>query len=620
MLSLTDWGFMAKLTLKQPAPDAELKPLIESLKRRVSTTPPGVCPLALQLALLETSALQTCGKCTPCSEGLPRLARLLRQIVQCEADEATLASLKRTAQMVQDTSDCAIGYEAAARVIEGLGLYADEYQSHLAQHRCSLDVGQTLPCESGCPAHVDIPAYIAFTGQGDYESAIKVIRQDNPFPTACAYICEYPCEAYCRRALIDSPLNIRGIKRFVVEQTTADTVACPPALPATGKRIAVIGGGPSGLTCAYYLALMGHAVHIFEQHKQLGGMLRYGIPAYRLPRERLDQDIKAILSAGNIEVSLQTEVDAEQLQKLLDTYDAAYLSLGAQSGKALSIEGAEAEGVLSAVELLEELGDTTDLDFTGKKVAVIGGGNVAMDCARIAIRAGADEVSLVYRRRKEDMTALPSEVESAMAEGVELITLEAPVAIKTDEQGHCTALITQPQMIGTVRDGRPTPMNANKPQVSLDADLILVAIGQAVGAEDFADCGVQSPHGLIESNNYLEVEGQSRLFTGGDCNTGPATVVRAIAAGKIAARNIDESLGYHHSLDYSCTAPEPHSNIRTPLGRVEIAERPARQRKQDYEQVEESMSLEEAMQECSRCLRCDHYGSGVVEGGRVLHD
>lgn len=611
---------MAKLSLNSALHNAELTPLIKSLIRRVGATPPGACPLTLQLALLKTSALQTCGKCVPCSEGLPQLARLLEQIVQCKAHEETLTSLRRTAEMVYDTSDCAIGYEAAARVLEGINLFADEYQSHISHYRCGLEVGHTLPCESGCPAHVDIPAYIAFAAEGDYASAVKIIRQDNPFPTACAFVCEHPCEAYCRRALIDSPLNIKGVKRFIVEQAPANSLASPAALPATGRRIAVIGGGPSGLTCSYYLALMGHAVHIFERRKQLGGMLRYGIPAYRLPRERLDEDIQAILSAGTTEVSLDTEIVPENLQDILDTYDAVYISLGAQNGKLLDIEGADSEGVLSAVELLERFGDDESIDFSGKKVVVIGGGNVAMDCARTAVRAAAEEVSLVYRRRKEDMTALSSEVESALAEGVEMITLEAPVAIKTDVQGHCVGLVTQPQRVSTIREGRPTPVNARKSQRTLDADVILVAIGQSVDAEGFAALGIKSTRGCFDANEYLEIEGHTQVFTGGDCNTGPATAIRAIAAGKVAARNIDEALGYHHSLDYSLTAPTPQSNDRTPKGRVELVERPARERKQDYRCVEESMSLEEALQECSRCLRCDYYGSGVLEGGRIQHD
>lgn len=607
---------MVKSEFPQTAPNASFSPLVDSLRKRAKTTPPGMCPLSLQLALLEVSTLQSCGKCVPCGEGLPQLARLLRSVVECEANEETLAALKRTAQMIHDTSDCVTGSEAAGRVLEGLDLYADEYQNHIENHRCELDVQQTLPCETGCPAHVDIPAYIAYAAEGDYETALKVIRQDNPFPAACAYVCENPCEEYCKRGLVDSPLNIRGIKRYIVEQAPSNSVPTPAALPDTGKRIAIVGGGPSGLTSAYYLALMGHKVSLFEQRSELGGMLRYGIPAYRLPRERLDDDINAILSAGSIEVHLETTVEPDDLKKLQAEHDAVYLAIGAQNGNALTIEGANSDGVMVAVDVLDKIDAGKGPDFKGKKVVIIGGGNVAMDCARTAIRGGA-EVSVVYRRRKEDMTALLAEIDSTLAEGVELLTLQAPVAIEVNDQGHCTALVTQPQMVGALRNGRPELVDANKPQRTIEADYILVAVGQSIATEGY---GLSCTRGRVNTNSYLEVEGQSMLFAGGDCKTGPATAIKAIGAGKVAARNIDEALGYHHSLEVIHNAPAPRSINLAPLARVEILERPAKERVKDFESVEESMSHEELVHECSRCLRCDYHGGSVVEGGRIHND
>ncbi len=325
---------------------------------------------------------------------------------------------------------------------------------------------------------MDVPAYIALTAAGDYAGAVNMVRKDNPFPTACAFVCEHPCETRCRRTLIDAPINIRGIKKFAVDQMPADQVAPPPRSVDTARTVAVIGGGPSGLTCAYFLALMGHRVTVFEERAQLGGMLRYGIPAYRFPRERLDEDIRGILNAGTITARCGEAVGAHEMAEIADTYHAVYVSIGAQTGKSLRIDGVDAEGVISAVDLLGAIGDGDYPDFTGKRVVVVGGGNVAMDCARTSVRAGADEVSVVYRRRKDDMTALPAEVESAIAEGVEMIVLEAPASIEVDERGHCTALITQPQMIGPVRGGRPAPMAADKPTRRIEADIILIAVGQ----------------------------------------------------------------------------------------------------------------------------------------------
>lgn len=608
---------VAKLSIApRSRDDARIAAHLDTFARRVEATPPGMCPLAVQLTMLQTSGAQTCGKCVPCRDGIPQLAAMLKRVVDCEADEGVLEGLRALAEMIRDASDCAIGYEAARSVLEGLDTFADEYASHLRDRSCQEGVGQTVPCETLCPAHVDVPAYIALTAAGDYAGAVNMVRKDNPFPTACAFVCEHPCETRCRRTLIDAPINIRGIKKFAVDQMPADQVAPPPRSVDTARTVAVIGGGPSGLTCAYFLALMGHRVTVFEERAQLGGMLRYGIPAYRFPRERLDEDIRGILNAGTITARCGERIGAHEMAEIADTYHAVYVAVGAQTGKSLRIDGVDAEGVVSAVDLLGAIGDGDYPDFTGKRVVVVGGGNVAMDCARTSVRAGADEVSVVYRRRKDDMTALPAEVESAIAEGVEMIVLEAPASIEVDERGHCTALITQPQMIGPVRGGRPAPMAADKPTRRIEADIILIAVGQDVVSGPFEEFGMSTTWGCFNADDHLAAEGYDHVFVGGDCQTGPSTVIRAIGAGKVAARNIDEFLGYHHKLPCDIDVPEPLQNDRTPKGRVEITERPARERRLDFDGVENGMSREEVVQECGRCLRCDRFGCGVMEGGR----
>lgn len=601
--------------------DARIATFMEKFDRRINATPTGMCPIAFQVTLTEASAAQTCGKCIPCRDGLPQLNRMLCKIRDGEADASLLDDVRNLATMIRDTSDCAIGWEAATAVLESLDVFADEYENHLVEHSCKPEIEMNLPCEAMCPAHVNIPAYIALVGEGDYAGAIKMIRKDNPFPTSCAFICENPCEIRCRRQIVDAPVNIRGIKRFAVDQIAADKVDVPERAPRTNRKVAVIGGGPSGLTCAYFAALMGHDVTVFESRKKLGGMMRYGIPAYRFPRERLDEDIRAVLSVGGIDVKLETQVDAEMMQQIVDSYDAVYLSIGAHGGKILKMENAQAGNVMSAVQLLRGIGDGETPDFSGKKVAVVGGGNVAMDCARTAVRAGAEEVSIVYRRRRDDMTALPNEIEAAVAEGVELLTLQSPAGIEVDENGNCCALLVQPQMAGPIRGGRPTPVDASKPQVRLDVDIILMAIGQSIESAEFAKFGLKTDRDRLVSNDFLEGAGYEGkgLFVGGECQTGPATVIRAIGAGKVAARNIDEYLGYHHKLDCGATAPAAKLNNRVPTGRANITERPARERKNDFECTENEMSLEEIKQECSRCLRCDHYGSGNLVGGRIQY-
>ena len=573
--------------------------------------------------MLETGAAQTCGKCVPCRDGLPQLASLVRSVLDCKATAADLDRARVLAEMIRDASDCAIGYEAAAQFLAGLKAHADEYASHIENHACTEGTEQKVPCEALCPAHVNVPAYIALVAAGDYADAVNMVRKDNPLPTACALVCEHPCERRCRRGLLDAPINIRGIKKFAVDSCAADKAPVPERSAQTNRRVAVIGGGPSGLTCAYFLSLMGHDVVIFEARKHLGGMLRYGIPAYRLPRERLDEDINAILAVGGIEVRLETKVGTQAMAELQNEFDAVYVAIGAQKGKGLRIDGAKAEGVISAVDLLGRIGDGDYPDFSGKRVAVIGGGNVAMDCVRTAVRAGADEVSCVYRRRVADMTALDAEIESAIAEGVEMITLESPDSIETNEAGQVVALITQPQMISAVKAGRPSVKAADKPKRRIEADVILVAVGQGIESQPFEDAGMLAEWGEFGANEFLEAQGENGtlagVFVGGDCQTGPATAIKAIGAGKVAARNIDEYLGYHHTLDCGVDVPAPAPNDRAPKGRVEISERPARERKHDFAYVEMPMSREEAVQECGRCLRCDHFGCGALKGGRIQY-
>ena len=523
------------------------------------------------------------------------------------------------ATVVRDTADCAIGWHAAEVLLAGLDTFKEEFESHVKQGQCREGVAQTVPCETLCPAHVNVPAYIALAGLGDYAGAIGMIRKDNPFPTACAFVCEHPCEKRCRRTLIDAPINIRGIKKFAVDQLAADQVPTPAPAAPTGKKVAIVGGGPSGLTCAYFCALMGHEVHVLEMRKQLGGMMRYGIPAYRFPRERLDEDIRAIVSAGNVTVHTECHIDAEGMRRLSEEYDAVYVAIGAQGGKTLKLDGADAEGVMSAVDLLTKIGDDEYPDFTGKNVVVVGGGNVAMDCARTSVRAGAASVTVAYRRRLEDMTALRAEIDSAMQEGVEMMTLQAPDHIEV-ENGQAVALYTQPQFIGPVKRGRPAPQKADKPLVRVPADVVLIAVGQDIESAPFEEAGMQADRTYFEADDGLKSVGSlDNVFVGGDCQVGPKTVIIAIGAGKVAARNIDDYLGFNHELDCGVEVPPAAANWRQPCGRVNVVERPARERKGDFDAVEVEMSAEEAFQEARRCLRCDHFGCGVLDEGRVQY-
>ena len=607
---------MSRLDIKTPSrAQTVVEGLYRDMERRIAASPPGLCPVDMSLSFLQLCHAQTCGKCVPCRIGLGQLTLLINQVLDGEATMETIAIIEKTARSIVNTADCAIGRDAARLVVEGLEGFRDDYEEHVKHNRCLAGLQNPVPCVALCPAGVDIPGYMALVGEGRCADAVRLIRKDNPFPTACAYICEHPCEARCRRNMVDDAINIRGLKRYAVDH--AGVVPQPECAPATGKKVAIIGGGPSGLSCAYYLALMGHGVTVYEEREQLGGMLRYGIPSYRFPREKLDAEIESILSLG-IEVHTGVTVGRDVwLEKLEQEYDCIYIAIGAHQDKKTGIPGENSKNVISAVEMLRAIGDNEMPDFTGKQVVVIGGGNVAMDVTRSSIRLGADKVTCVYRRRQADMTALPDEITGALAEGAELMTLAAPVRIEADEDGAAKALWVQPQIIGEVdKAGRPRPGKAALEEVLIPADVIVVAIGQGVEIQGFDQAGVPIQQGAFVAGLSGQVRDMDSVFAGGDCVTGPATAIRAIAAGKEAAANIDEHLGFRHEITVDVEIPSPKLNNSPPHGRIDTTEREACERKHDFEDIECGLTQEGACAEAGRCLRCDHFGYGIFRGGR----
>ncbi|NBJ03364.1 glutamate synthase [Lachnospiraceae bacterium] len=591
-----------------------IEELYKDLERRIESSPPGLCPVDMARAFLELCHAQTCGKCTPCRIGLGQLNQLIRDVLDGNAAMETLEIMEQTALSIMESADCAIGYEAANMVYKGLIGYRDDYVEHIQNGRCTCAYSQPVPCVSLCPAHVDIPGYIALVSEGRYGDAIRLIRKDNPFPTTCGFICEHPCEARCRRNMMDDSVNIRGLKRVAAD--FAGEVDPPERAPSTGKRIAILGGGPGGLSAAYYLQLMGHQAVIYEMFPKLGGMLRYGIPNYRLPKDRLDQDIQAVLKTG-VEVRHGLKIGRDiTIQQLREEYDAVLITIGASTDKKLGLEGEDAEGVLSAVQFLRDVGSSKIMDLTGKEVAVIGGGNVSMDAVRTAKRLGAKKVSIVYRRRTADMTALPDEIEGAVAEGIELQTLKAPASLDIDDKNQIRGIYVTPQMVSSIKNGRAGIRPTGEPDVYIPCDILVIAIGQNIETRHFEEAGIPVERGKIVTRSTGAFEHMPGVFAGGDCASGPASVIKAIAAAKVVAANIDEYLGFHHQISCDVEIPEANLRDRTPCGRVNLTEREACERVRDFDGVENCMTEQEAKQEASRCLRCDHFGYGIFKGGR----
>lgn len=606
---------MSRLELRSPN-QAQLvvEGLYKDLERRIESSPPGLCPVDMSRAFLEICHAQSCGKCVPCRVGLGQLKNLITDVLDGKATIRTLTEIHETAKSIMESADCAIGYEAANMVYKGVIGFKDDYVEHIMYHRCLSTLKQPVPCVSRCPARVDIPGYIALVREGRYEDAIRLIRKDNPFPTTCGFICEHPCEALCRRNMIDDAVNIRGLKRMAAD--AAGYVAPPECAESTGKNIAVVGGGPGGLSAAYFLQLMGHQVTVYEMLPKLGGMLRYGIPNYRLPKERLDDDIQAILDTG-VKVDCGKVIGKDySIVDLKEKYDAVLITIGASTDKKLGLEGEDAKGVISAVQFLRNVGYGTQESLEGKEVAVIGGGNVSMDAVRTSVRLGAKKVSIVYRRRVADMTALPDEISGAEAEGVEIKTLMAPSRIEKDEEGNVKGIWVTPQMISNIKGGRASVKPTGEDDVFIPCQTLIVAIGQDIEYQHFEEAGVPVQRGKINVEKFGGFEEMPGVFAGGDCATGPSTVISAIAAGKVIAANIDEYLGYHHEITADVEIPEPKLEDKPACGRVNLTEREVGERVKDFEGVENCMTEKEACQEAGRCLRCDHFGYGIFKGGR----
>lgn len=604
---------MGRLEVFAPAQaDGRARDIADAAISRMRAHGNSGCLLEAAAGFFAMCSAQSCGKCTPCRIGLRRLSDDLRSVLEGERIEGISQRIREICTALSQSADCAIGFQAGRVGLAYADLVSDDALSHIERGVCAQPP-TSVPCVRECPSHVDIPAYIACVKEGRYADAVRIIRNDNPFPSACAFVCEHPCEGACRRGMVDAPINIRAIKQHAVLE--AGEVALPPAALPTGKKVAIVGGGPSGLTCAYYLALMGHSVTVYEQNDKLGGMMRYGIPRYRLPEHDLDYDIDAILSLG---VSVKTGVKVGvgvQWDELINAFDCVYLAIGAHHFRDLGVEYATREGVLSAVQFLHRVADGRGEDLSGKDVVVVGGGNVAMDATRTAKRLGARSVRCIYRRRIEDMTALPEEVEAAIAEGCEMVELMSPVRVDRGSQ-HPIAFVGQPQMPSSYRAGRPAPVATSANEVAFECDMLIEAIGQVVEYGYFADMGLAQNRGKLIADEYGRAKGCESVFVGGDCQTGPSTVIRAIAAGKAVAANIDRQLGFEHDVHDLVDVPQPAFSDEMPCGRVNIQERPAAERVGDLNGVEVPLRSEEASQECGRCLRCDCFGMGAMREGR----
>ncbi|HOV27267.1 MAG TPA: NAD(P)-binding protein [Pseudobacteroides sp.] len=470
------------------------------------------------------------------------------------------------------------------------------------------------PCVMTCPANIDIQAYLRHVGNGNYEAAIRVIKDNNPFPIVCGRVCPHTCEAACRRNLVDSPVAINYVKRFAADWDMERGPWIPELKPSTGKKIAIVGAGPSGLSAAYYSAINGHDVTVFERQPHAGGMMRYGIPEYRLPKATLDKEIDIMKKMGVKIMTGKALGTHIRLEDLNNDFDAVYLAIGSWRATPMHIEGENLEGVWLGIQYLEQVTKGMDIKL-GDNVVVIGGGNTAIDCARTALRKGAKSVKLIYRRTREEMPAEPYEVEEALHEGVEMLFLMAPNKIVMNG-GRKTLHCMEMKLGEPDRSGRRRPVPVEGSDILIDADTIIGAIGQSTNTQFlYNDMPVKlNKWGDIEINGNTMQTSEVKIFAGGDCVTGPATVIQAVAAGRHAADAMDSFLmkGYVHveNADYSCSRgsmedlPKWEFEEMPKIPRAKMPDLLVSQRKNNFNEVELGLPEEAARQEARRCLKC----------------
>jgi len=477
------------------------------------------------------------------------------------------------------------------------------------------------PCEYECPAHVDVPSYISLLGEGNVDEAIRIHRERNPFVAVSARVCPHPCETMCERRKTDNPVSVRSLKRYMADSSKSSSLK--PTIKEDSrnakKKIAIVGSGPAGLSCAYFLRRIGYQVTVFEKADKPGGMLTSMIPAYRLPQEIVNNEIDFILNLG-IELKLNTEVGKDISIDALKNqgYQAIFIAVGAQGSPSIGIPGEEMNGVIQALDFLRDCRSGKNPKI-GKRVAVIGGGNSAIDAARIALRQGAD-VTVVYRRNIEEMPAIQAEVEEAEKEGVKFRILARPKEIK-GKNGKAESLVCEEMMMkGYDRTARNKSVPVPGKEFTLDVDTIISAIGQKLDAEKIMkEVGIGfSYEGFVFINKHTMVTNIPNIFSGGDAVTGPSTVTAAIGQGEKAARNIDKYLAKDFLTDeelktrypwlehYDSTvkfnpkgAPAKHNRTATPL--IPVSERMSANK-----EVEVTLSKDDVIRESSRCLRCDY--------------
>ena len=554
---------------------------------------------------------ESCGKCVACRLGTKRMLEILERITKGEGKVGDIEKLEKLGKSIKDTALCGLGQTAPNPVLSTIKYFREEYEEHIHEKYCRAGVCQDLflsPCENACPAGVNVPGYIALIAAGRTRDAYNLIRRENPFPSVCGRVCTHPCESRCRRAQLDDPIAIMDLKRYAADEAMKDTSPFMDIIShKKHKSIGVIGAGPSGLTCAYYLGRKGYDVTVYEAEEVAGGMLAYAIPEYRLPKETLQREIDTIKQVG-IEIKTGVEVGKDiTFDEIREAHDSVYIATGTQVSREVGIEGEDMEGIYHGLDFLKDvnLGKLTEISG---KIAVIGGGNTAIDAARTALRMGADEVHILYRRSKGDMPADCREIEDAIEEGVQIHQLMAPMCFKGD--GKIDFIECQQMNLCEFdSSGRKIPRACDEKPREIKVDMVIPAVSQYSDLPFVNTDEVEVTRwGTFVVNKHTQATTMDGVFAGGDVTRGPDAVITAIADGKKAASAIDEYLGGSGVLNKGKEIDIPDHFDDSELvehERFEMHWLDPELRTDNFDEVALGFHKLNATAEAMRCLRCD---------------
>ncbi len=555
---------------------------------------------------------ESCGKCTACRVGTKRMLEILNRIVAGEGKKSDIETLEHLGGIIKDTAMCGLGQTAPNPVLSTLKYFRDEYEEHIIEKRCTAGVCNELvssPCENTCPAGINIPGYMSLIATGDYMGAARIMLRDNPFSGICGRVCTHPCESRCRRGSVDEAMNICELKRFATDWAYAHGFPSDEDLKPKkkiDKTVAIIGSGPSGLTCAYYLARLGYHVDVYEAESRPGGIMTFGIPDYRLPLNIIEREIGHIVKTG-VNIICNTKVGEDiSFRALRDNYDAVFIAIGAQKTLHMGIPGEDLEGVYHGLDFLKRVWLQKDLDFTDKKVAVVGGGNTAIDSARTALRLGAKEVIMLYRRTEEDMPADKVEIKDALEEGVQIRTLSNPTEF-IGIGGKLNSICVMKQKLGQFdSSGRRKAVPSGESYVE-EFDVVIPAISQTPDTAFFKG-RIKLNGDRVVADRYTQATSMPGVFVGGDAHRGPKDIVNAVYEAKVAASGIDKYLGGSGVLDKGFEQEITDYHIEgdiVPHNRFLTRQIEAEQAVGSF--VERNLGMHEldARAEASRCLRCD---------------